>query len=86
MTRLAAMLLPQRAGILATDPAFREFVACQLDVPGPVTPEAAAQFIRQRCNIASRRDLATNPDAAAAFERLRTDFDAARGRIAAPRP
>lgn len=47
--------------------------------------EAAAEHLRRVCKVKSRRDLATDPDAADRFQKLRTDFDVWRGRIATPR-
>lgn len=81
---------PQQAGILCNDEAFRRYVAAQIFTDNilrhrPATTEAAAEYLRQFCNIQSRRDLATNIDARARFRILRTEFDAWSGRIAAPR-
>ena len=86
MTRLADMPPAQAAGILCNDETFRRFVKVRIDAPtaAPVTVSAAAEYLRRACGIASRRDLNTDPDARARFEALRTDFDAWRGRIAAP--
>ena len=74
--------LPTRAAILCNEHAFRTFVAGRLDLgPDPVSTEAAAEYVRNACGVASRRDLATSTDAAQRFNALFTDFDAWRGRI-----
>lgn len=75
--------LPQRAGILCNDDQFRAFAAMRCGLPGEVFgTEATAVYLRQVCEIRSRRELAENPSAQERFERLNTDFDAWRGRIA----
>lgn len=81
---------PQQAGILCNDEAFRRFVAQDIWKDEglrkrPVSPEAAAEYLRRFCLIQSRRDLATNINARARFRILRTEFDAWSGRIASPR-
>lgn len=81
---------PQQAGILCNDPLFREYCARKtfLTITGrqpTPSPEFAAEYLRRFCNIASRRELATNIDARARFRILRTEFDAWSGRIASPR-
>lgn len=86
MAKLADLPLAQHAGILCNDEAFRRYVAARIDAPGAVMPSVAAAFLRRHCQIPSRRDLATNPAAAARFEALRTEFDAWRGRIPAQEP
>lgn len=53
------------AGAMPRDPEFREFVS--QFVPGEVTVDEAAAFIRAACEIESRRELNTNP---AAVDRL----------------
>ncbi len=75
----------QQAGILSQTEAFQRFAGARLIGRGIVLDDVtAADFIRTTCNITSRRDLDTNPDAAARFAALRTDYDAERGKI--PRP
>lgn len=61
--------LVKRAGVLAKDPAFQRWGRC-------ATEEAAAGFIRTCCQIASRRDLATDACAAKAFEALEAEYRA----------
>lgn len=68
--------LPQQAGILSGDPKFAEYIATVHQFPGD-----PASFIRGWCDVASRRDLATDPAAAHNFQTLRTGFDAWRGRL-----
>lgn len=76
----------QRAGILCNDPQFQRFAAIRSGFPGSqFSASGAAEYLRNCCRIASRRDLNDIPEAAARFEALRTDFDAWRGRIPSPR-
>lgn len=77
--RKAPLLPAARAAMLCTDPAFARYVATAHDYPGDT-----ASFVRGWCDVASRRDLNTDPAAAARFETLRTEFDAWAGRIARP--
>lgn len=76
------MPAPKQAGILCNDQQFQAFIG-QLLIKEGVTcnASACAEFIRQHCKIKSRRDLTTHPRAREAFDQLRTDFDAWRGRI-----
>ena len=74
MTTRPPASLATRAAILCNDARFQRFAATRCDLHG-----------QQFCDSASRRDLDTTPEAAANFEKLRTDYDAWRGRIAAPR-
>ena len=83
----ADLSAPTQAGILCNDPRFQEFAAMRLGFPkGRASPTATAEYVRRSCDIASRRDLATSPKAAARFQALRTDFDAWVGKIATPKP
>lgn len=61
--------LVRRAGILAKDPMFQGW-------SGWVNDQSAAAYIRTRCQIASRRDLATDARAAKAFEALEAEYRA----------
>jgi hypothetical protein len=84
--RFADMPAPQQAGILCNDPRFQSFAALRSGFPGDsFQPSAAAEYLRSCCGIASRSDLATNPNARDRFDRLLTEFDAWTGRIAQPR-
>lgn len=89
MTATAQTDWPQQAGILCNDDRFQQFVAERMSsvplIGGQVTGSAAAEYLRRFCNIASRRELATDIDARARFWILRTEFDAWSGRIASPR-
>jgi len=81
-----ARTLARHAGILSNDLQFRRFVARQCGFgEGSFNVTAAAEYLRARCGVTSRRDLDTNPEAATRFAALLTDFDAWRGKIAAPR-
>lgn len=71
---------PQQAGILSNDTRFAAYLAEVHQFPGN-----PASFIRGWCDIASRRELATDERARARFDVLRTGFDAWSGRIATPR-
>lgn len=82
--RLRDLPLPQQAGILCSDMAFGKFVAARVGTTFPFNATACAEWLRRQCRIESRRALATDKAAAARFEEIRTEFDAWRGRIAAP--
>lgn len=84
--RFDALPPAQRAGMLCAEPAFREYVGRRcLGLDWAVSEARAAEFLRALCNIPSRRRLDTDARACQRFEALRTDYDAWRGRIAAPR-
>lgn len=77
---------PQQAGILCNDPRFRKFASCRCGRGGQhFGQNAAAQYIRDVCQIDSRRELANSPEAAESFQRLRTEFDAWLGKISPQR-
>lgn len=76
-----AQLSPsQLAGILSDDRRFAEFIRERHGFEG-----SGANFIRGYCAITSRRELASDDVAQAKFDALRTEFDAWRGALAAPR-
>ena len=76
----------QWSGILRNDPEFQRFAATRSGFPGgQFSNSAAAEFIRTTCRVTTCRDLNTDTTAARQFARLRTEFDAWRGRIAARR-
>lgn len=77
---MAQLSAPQLAGILSGDHRFAQFIRERHGFEGE-----GANFIRGYCNIASRRDLASDDVAQAKFDALRTEFDAWRGALAAPR-
>jgi hypothetical protein len=52
----AEMPLPQQAGMLSQDRAFRLFLAEKFDMPIP-DPDEAADVIRHHCKIKSRADI-----------------------------
>jgi len=72
-----------QAGILCNDPRFQKFAAmrCGL-IDKQFTATAAAEYLRDCCNISSRADLNTSAAANQTFQTLRTEFDAWTGRIA----
>ena len=77
--------LAQRAGILCNDPQFRRFAGRRLlGEPVEVSALVAADWVRDQCGVASRRELDADPDAARRWAELLTEFDAYRGRIARP--
>lgn len=85
-TPFAELPRPQQAGILCNDPQFQQFAGTRTIKAGTtLCASACGEYIRTVCRVASRRDLATCPTAAARFDALRTNFDAWRGRIAPPR-
>lgn len=85
-TPFADLPMPQQAGILCNDPQFQEFAGLRCMGPGvQLSPSASAEYLRNVCQVGSRRDLETDSDAATRFDALRTDFDAWRGRILSPR-
>lgn len=63
---------------------FRKYVRHRLELPAIPNREVAAEFLRRECEIKSRRDLNTDPDAAARFDALCTTFHQWRGVIATP--
>ncbi len=76
------MLPAQQAGMLCNDPRFQSFAATRCGLPnGQFSATATAQYLRDCCDIASRRDLNNNQHAANKFQTLRTEFDAWAGRI-----
>lgn len=77
---MAQLSAPQMAGILSGDKRFAEFIRERHGFEG-----SGKNFIRGYCAIASRRELASDDVALAKFDALRTEFDAWRGAIAAPR-
>ena len=84
--RFDELLAPQQAGILCNDPQFQTFAARRTGIPtGQCNASAAAEYLRQVCQIDSRRELQSNDTARKRFQTLRTEFDAWRGRIATPR-
>lgn len=66
----------QLAGMLPRDPQFRAFVGYfMVPVRDDVTVDEAATFIRDACEIESRRELATDEDAQWRFHnRIRRMF------------
>ncbi|GAA4321884.1 hypothetical protein GCM10023144_01440 [Pigmentiphaga soli] len=59
--------LSRLAGQLCAQPAFQRWL-------GATTSEQAAEAVRARCGIQSRRELDTNPDAARRFHAIRRGF------------
>lgn len=83
---IAPAQLPMHAGILCNDVDYRRFVGERTIGKGyMVTPRAATQYLYEFCNITSRSQLPTNPDAARRFDTLRLEFDTWRGKAGAPR-
>ncbi|PIE15148.1 MAG: hypothetical protein CSA68_07295 [Rhodobacterales bacterium] len=76
----------QQAGILCNDPRFQKFAACRCGMPDQqFSASAAAQYLRECCQVDSRKQLTTNQSARQKFLILRTEFDAWTGKIATPR-
>lgn len=63
------MNLTQLAGALPRDPEFRAWVGNYVD-GRPVDEDYAAHFIRACCEVTSRRELATDTEAAQRFHDL----------------
>lgn len=83
--RFEDMPAAQQAGILCNDPRFQDYAAMRCGMPkGTFGASAAAEYLRQVCQISSRRDLGTSAEAAARFQALRTTFDAHTGKQATP--
>ncbi|MEX5515689.1 hypothetical protein [Pseudophaeobacter sp. 1A09344] len=81
----ADMPAAQQAGILCNNPSFQKFAAVRCGFPGDAfNASGAAEYLRTCCNVSSRRDLNSDQAARDRFDRLRTEFDAWTGRIAAP--
>lgn len=77
---------PQQAGILCNDTQFRRFAAMRSGFPDiEFTTAAAAEYLRQCCQIDSRRELASSAEARKRFNILRTEFDGWARRMAAPK-
>lgn len=79
--------LVRRAGILCNDERFQGWLRYPMGfvVAGSSDADCAAKAIRAHCEIASRRELATNPDAAAKFEQLIARYRQDTGQIAEKR-
>ncbi len=76
----------QQAGMLCNDEQFQRFASLQMrGVNALASTGFAAEFIRTKCCIRSRKQLNENQEAAARFAALRTDFDAWRGKLPTPR-
>lgn len=86
-TRRMEDLAPaQQAGILCNDPRFQSFAAMRCGFQdGQFSTGAAAQYLRECCQISTRRELDISPTARARFQTLRTEFDAWTGKLAAQR-
>ncbi|MFW2541503.1 hypothetical protein ACN2XU_02595 [Primorskyibacter sp. 2E107] len=85
----------QQAGMLCKDATFQKFVAWRMELPDVtrVTPEECREHILFQCGVESRKWLDwqnrkashCNRRAADLWDELRTEYDAWRGKIAAPR-
>lgn len=62
------MNIVQLAGSLASRADFQAYVSAHSVPPRAINRDDAAQFIREACGVQSRRELATNPEAAHRFE------------------
>ena len=60
--------LAQIAGILCNEGAFRKFIRVE-------TVDQAAEYIRAHCGVSSRANIDGNPDATAAFDALRGEYE-----------
>lgn len=66
---MKTLSITQMAGMLPTDPKFREWVGTFVD-GASVTADFAVAFIREVCQISSRKELATNRVAQRRFHHL----------------
>lgn len=77
--RLEAERLVQSAGMLCRDPAFQKWFSERYEfypADGFTWEDCVADNLRFICgDIESRRELATNPKAAAEFKRIRSAFN-----------
>jgi hypothetical protein len=84
--RLCDMPPAQQAGILCNDTRFQNFAATRCGMPGQqFSATAAAEYLRNVCQIDSRRALNCSGPAQSRLQALRTEFDAWAGRIQSPR-
>ena len=60
--------LAQIAGILCNEGAFRKFIRAE-------TVDEAADYIRNHCRVSSRANIDGNPDATAAFNTLKGEYE-----------
>lgn len=60
--------LAQVAGILCNTGSFRKFIRVE-------TVDQAADYIRAHCGVSSRSNIDGNPDATAAFDALRGEYE-----------
>jgi len=60
--------LAQIAGILCNEGAFRKFIRVE-------TVDQAADYIRAHCHVSSRANIDGNPDATAAFNTLKGEYE-----------
>lgn len=72
--RMNELPIVQQAGILCSDKAFWTFLS-ERHHWKPADQEDAATWLREHCEIASRRELETAPNAAAKFRELQGEFD-----------
>jgi hypothetical protein len=78
------MNIVQLAGALCRNPLFRKWVGLWMVPPRDVTVDDAAAFIREVCEIESRKALADNPQAERRFHQfLRKPYVAWREKEAA---
>lgn len=75
-----------QAGILCKDAQFQTFAAQNCGLRDQqFNASAAAEYLRQVCQINTRAALNTNPAAQSQLAALRTSFDAWRGHAPQPR-
>ncbi|MEM8822067.1 MAG: hypothetical protein AAGF30_00505 [Pseudomonadota bacterium] len=82
--KLDGLPAPEQARILWKDDDFRAFAAFRTDdFTRPGDPIQTATFLLDVCRIDSADDLATDPDARARFESLKSAFTTWAGRLPA---
>jgi hypothetical protein len=75
--RFDSLPIAQQAALLCQDKAFKRFFIEQNLMPMPIDPtdEDMANAVRKLCGVKSRADIALNPEAAAKFMTLLTEFE-----------
>jgi len=81
------MTRSQKAALRCKDPEFQKWAwkkdGCPRGwMPAEPSESHATQWLRERCGVASRAGLDSNPEAAAAFDELMMTFEQSTGRMA----
>jgi len=71
---LSSMPLSQQCAIKCNDPQFRNFLESRLVTGEIITAAMAAELVRDECQIQSRSELDSDPDAAMRWRRIDDHF------------